>query len=58
MFSVVNNMQGILLLDDMNEVWRITEASGLMPNPWYGFQTPPPVDIDKDFYSRKGAGNK
>ncbi|GEM_PF-4247014 len=36
MFSVVNNMQGILLRDDMKEVWRITEASGLMPYVGFG----------------------
>ena len=57
MFSVVNTMQAILLLEDMNEVWRITETSGLIPNTWPGFHTPPPVDIDKDFILRKEAIN-
>jgi hypothetical protein len=34
MFHTVNNMQGILLLDDMQEVDRIIYNSGLMPDAW------------------------
>jgi hypothetical protein len=34
MFHTVNNLQGILLLDDMQEVERIIHNSGLMPNVW------------------------
>lgn len=36
-FNVVNSMQDTLMLDDMQENDRIVNASGLMPNCWYGF---------------------
>jgi hypothetical protein len=39
MFNTVNNLQGLLLLDDAQEVDRIVNASGLMPNVWYGFKS-------------------
>lgn len=38
MFHTVNEMQGMLMLDDMQEHERIIMKSGLMPNPWYGFR--------------------
>jgi hypothetical protein len=39
MFHTVNNLQGLLLLDDAQEVDRIINGSGLMPNVWYGFNS-------------------
>lgn len=36
-FNVVNSMQDTLMLDDMQENERILNASGLMPDWWYGF---------------------
>ena len=39
MFKTVNNLQGILLLNDPQEVERILSVSGLMPDPWYGFRS-------------------
>jgi hypothetical protein len=46
MFHTVNNLQGILLLDDMQEVDRITRNSGLMPYVGFGDR------------SQKGAGDE
>lgn len=37
MFRTVNNLQGLLLLHDMQEVDRIIRSSGLMPNSWFSF---------------------
>lgn len=39
MFHIVNNMQGTLMLDDMQEHERILKESGLMPDPWNGFRS-------------------
>ncbi|MBC8984765.1 hypothetical protein H9X96_03140 [Pedobacter sp. N36a] len=38
MFQTVNRLQGILLLDDIQEVDRILRESSLMPDPWFGFR--------------------
>lgn len=46
MFHTVNNLQGWLLLDDMQEVSRILEDSGLMPDPWHGFRENREKDCD------------
>ncbi|GGG93521.1 hypothetical protein [Pedobacter zeae] len=61
MFDTVNNLQGILLLEDSQEVERILEASGLMPDVW---QSHVPVNINMndlpvinvdEMYGKKGG---
>ena len=37
MFNTVNEMQGTLMRDSMQEHQRILDASGLMPDQWRGF---------------------
>lgn len=54
MFNTVNDLQGILLLDDMQEVDRILSASCLMPDVWQGFITPPTINVDEIYYTKGG----
>jgi len=57
MFNTVNDLQSILLLDDMQEVDRILNASNLMPDVWKGFGTPANIDVD-EMYHRKGGSDE